>query len=78
MFIIRGLLACLLGIVVLRMLADTPRETGWLSADERDALDGMLAREGAGKKSTHAFLPALNDPRVYLPSLIAFSFTLGS
>ncbi|HEV3424632.1 MAG TPA: hypothetical protein VG105_12815 [Paraburkholderia sp.] len=49
-----------------------------MSADERDALDGMLAREGAGKKPTHAFLPALSDPRVYLPSLIAFSFTLGS
>jgi hypothetical protein len=49
-----------------------------VSVDERDAPDGMLARESTGKNSTHAFLPALNDPRVYLPSLMSFSFTLGS
>lgn len=80
MFIVEGLPACLLGLIVLKLLADTPQQASWLTRDERHAIDRMLSADGAASTahSTHAFLPALKDPRVYLLSMIAFSYTLGS
>jgi MFS family permease len=78
MFIVQGLPACLLGVLVLRLLADTPQDAKWLSAEQRDALQGAIDREKAGTSKKKAFGVALRDPRVYLLSLISFGFTMGS
>lgn len=78
MFIIEGLPACVLGFITLRLLANRPDEAKWLSIEEREALKEMVASEGAKSEKNHGFRDALKDPRVWILSLITFSFTLGT
>jgi len=78
MFIVEGLPACLLGVVVLKMLAGKPQDAKWLPQAQRDALQGALDREKTGTSKKKALGIALRDPRVYLLSLISFGFTMGS
>ncbi|MBV8626000.1 MAG: MFS transporter [Herbaspirillum sp.] len=78
MFIVTGLPACLLGLVVLVVLADKPAEARWLTEAQRNALQGLLEKEGAAASTRKSMKGALKDPRVYLMALISFSFTLGS
>ncbi len=78
MFIVEGLPACLIGVVVLKVLADKPQDAKWLSPAQRDALQGALDREKTGTTKKKAFGIALRDPRVYLLSMISFGFTMGS
>ncbi|WP_321871615.1 MFS transporter [Burkholderia ubonensis] len=78
MFIVEGLPACVLGYLVLKMLADSPADARWLSRDERDALQRAFDREGAAASKKKQFGGALKDVRVYLLALISFGFTMGS
>jgi MFS family permease len=78
MFILEGLPACLLGYLVLRMLADKPADARWLSPNERIALQGAFDREGAAGHKKKYFGVALKDPRIYLLAMISFGFTMGS
>ncbi|KVD24522.1 MFS transporter [Burkholderia ubonensis] len=78
MFIVEGLPACVLGYLVLKMLADSPADARWLSSDERDALQRAFDREGAVASRKKRFGGALKDVRVYLLALISFGFTMGS
>jgi MFS family permease len=78
MFIIEGLPACMLGFLVLKMLADRPADAKWLSPIEREALQGAFDREASsGRKEKH-FGAALKDVRVYILAMISFGFTMGS
>ncbi|MBV9826474.1 MAG: MFS transporter [Alphaproteobacteria bacterium] len=77
MFIVEGLPAALLGIVVLLVLRDSPAEAEWLSPDERGALTHVLASEERDR-APHRLLPALRDVRVVMLAAIQFGFTLGS
>ncbi|KVL76565.1 MFS transporter [Burkholderia ubonensis] len=78
MFIVEGLPACVLGYLVLKVLADSPADARWLSSDERDALQRAFDREGAVVSRKKRFGGALKDVRVYLLALISFGFTMGS
>lgn len=78
MFIIEGLPACILGLITLKVLANRPSEAKWLSTEERDALDSLLAAETGKTQKSHAFKGALKDPRVWILSSITFSFTIGT
>jgi ACS family tartrate transporter-like MFS transporter len=67
MYIGWGIPAVVLGILVLILLPDWPRQARWLDPDERDALEGELAREKALHKKGHAHmtvLEALRHPKV--------------
>ncbi|MGE8059518.1 MFS transporter [Pseudomonas sp. NPDC089547] len=77
MFIIQGLPASLIGIVVLFKLRDKPSEAHWLTNDEREALEKMLAAENRQKEKKD-LLGAFKDPRVLLLTVIQFGFVLGS
>lgn len=72
-FVVEGLPAVALGLVVLLVLPDRPRDAGWLSADEREALEGQLeierARRAAGHRMT--LLQAFGNPKVLL---LAFAY----
>ena len=48
-YIAWGIPAVVLGFVVLAFLTDRPGQASWLSADEREALETELAREGAAQ-----------------------------
>jgi MFS family permease len=77
MFLIEGLPACLLGILCLIMLADTPDKAAWLTASERDALLSELASEKYEKPKKDLWA-AMKDIRVLMLTAITFAFTIGS
>lgn len=66
-----------LGLVVLRMLADSPQQAMFLTPAERDAIDGMLAAE-VREKPRHSVWAAISDTRVLMLAVIQFGFTLGA
>ncbi|MFJ4346588.1 MFS transporter [Pseudomonas sp. NPDC089401] len=78
MFLVEGLPACVLGLITLKVLANRPAEAKWLTVEERNALDKLLATEAGSSRKSHAFKGALKDPRVWLLSSITFSFTIGT
>ncbi len=49
LFVIEGLPAIVLGIVTLVCMTDRPRHAKWLTAAERDYLEGVLAAEAHAK-----------------------------
>lgn len=75
-----GLPATVLGIVVLLMLTDRPRDAKWLSAEEREALEAELEREKASTKAKHrmTLLEALRNPKVLLLTLAFFLAVAGN
>jgi MFS transporter, ACS family, tartrate transporter len=77
MFIVEGLPATLLGIVVLFVLRDGPQQAEWLTVEEKTALTAALAAEQRDR-APHSLLPTLRDIRVLTLAAIQFGFTLGS
>ncbi|WP_250466530.1 MULTISPECIES: MFS transporter [unclassified Caballeronia] len=78
MFIVEGLPACVLGVFVLKLLADKPADAKWLSAEERQALQVAFDREGQAGQKKKNFAAALKDARMYILAMISFGFTMGS
>jgi ACS family tartrate transporter-like MFS transporter len=74
MFIDWGLPAVILGVLVLLLLPDRPRQARWLAPEERDALEAELEREkaAAGAKSKISLLEALTHPKILLLALAYF------
>jgi MFS transporter, ACS family, tartrate transporter len=77
MFLLVSLPCVPLGIATLILLADRPQTAHWLTDEERDALDHVLATEV--RERPHSSLwAALKDPRVLICTAVQFGFTLGS
>ena len=68
LFIVEGIPAVILGIVVLRVLADRPETATWLSGKERDILKGMLDAERRERPKS-SLSTALSDVRVGWPDV---------
>ncbi len=66
-----------LGLATLILLADRPQAATWLTTEERDALDHVLACEVRERPHTSLWA-ALKDARVLICTAIQFGFTLGS
>ena len=77
MFVVQGLPACLLGILVLVMIRDTPQEAHWLSPAERDAVKSMLQEERRDRP-TASLRAVFTDPRVLMLAAIQFGFVVCS
>ena len=79
LFIIEGLPAVLLGVVVLFYLDDRPAAARWLTKTERQALSAMLAAEAkATREVGYASLgQALTRPRVLVLGLLYFCIAFG-
>lgn len=73
-FVVWGLPAVLLGLCVLFLLADWPREAKWLEPEERLALQAEIDRERAlsSKKKHMSLGQALRQPKVILLALAYF------
>ncbi|VVD89671.1 Putative metabolite transport protein NicT [Pandoraea iniqua] len=86
MFLLEGLPAIVLGIVVFFSLEDRPESAKWLTADEKARLTQALSVERAQKagKAAHGHgkggtLAALADWRVYVAGLVSFcAYVLAS
>src|SRR5271168_143311 len=77
LFLLVSLPCVPLGFLTLNLLADRPQAASWLTAEERDALDGVLASEVRERPHTSLWA-ALKDSRVLICAAIQFGFTLGS
>jgi MFS transporter, ACS family, tartrate transporter len=79
LFVVEGLPAVALGLVVLRFLTDRPEDAHWLPADERRRLVERLAAERAAVASRHGveLRWALAHPRVWALALLYFAIVVG-
>ncbi|TWB88896.1 sugar phosphate permease [Bradyrhizobium macuxiense] len=77
MFLLEGLPACLLGILCLGLLADTPEQARWLTPEEQHALLAALAGNKHDKPKKDLWA-AMQDIRVLMLTAITFAFTIGS
>lgn len=78
LFLVQGLPSVLVGLMVWSLLPDTPRSVGWLSAPERDWIEGELRDEQAriGEPRSHNVLAAFRNPRVLMLGGMGF-FIIG-
>jgi nitrate/nitrite transporter NarK len=74
MFVAEGLPCAVLGLLVLKVLADRPDDATWLSDREKSLLATELQTPAAGH---HAFGQAARDPRVYLLAFAYFTMICG-
>jgi ACS family tartrate transporter-like MFS transporter len=79
-YIFWGIPAVVLGVLVLFLLKDHPRDAAWLTAEERDALVTELARSQPSQRGRHRMtvLEALRHPKVILLALAYFFVVTGT
>jgi len=80
LFLLEGLPAGVLGVVVLFYLTDEPEQATWLAQDEREWLATTIRGEQAAAERRHGLSlgQALRHPTVLLLCLILFACQLGS
>ena len=74
LFLVQGLPAIILGVLVYFMLEDRPSQAKWLSAEEKKLIDDAFKSDVKDVASSHtgSFGQCLRDPKVYVLSLIYF------
>ncbi len=73
MFLLEGLPAAVMGLVVLRVLKETPGEAAWLVPEERAALMSALAAEASiDTGRAHGVGEALRHPWLWVLALVYF------
>jgi D-galactonate transporter len=77
MFLLEGIPAVLIGILVLALLPSKPADAKWLTAEEKSAVESDLSAEDT-VKPVHSTWSGLKDRKVLLLSAIYFCFVLGS
>jgi ACS family tartrate transporter-like MFS transporter len=79
LFVLEGLPAVVLGVVTLFVFTDRPRDAKWLTAEEREYLEGTLAAEAAAKESVErlSISGALRLPAVWCLALGIFATNTG-
>jgi nitrate/nitrite transporter NarK len=77
MFILEGLPAALLGLVVLRWLRDRPADAEWLEPREREWLTAELEREGRAAAHEPSIGRVLANPSVWLFGFAYFGIVVS-
>lgn len=77
LFLIEGVPAVVVGLLVLAFLPTRPTKAGWLSAEERAAVQAELDHEDA-QKQVHDTRSGFKDRRILLLAAVYFCFVLGS
>ena len=77
LFVLEGLPTIVLGVVVLCVLPDRPRDASWLDEEEKASLEAQIADEESSRLRAGGSekLTALADPRIWL--LVALYFSVG-
>jgi sugar phosphate permease len=76
MFLLEGVPAILLGLIVILKMDDRISAATWLTEEERKLLEKNIA-EDAEEKQDHSVLYVLTSGRVWLMAFIYFSFVMG-
>lgn len=77
LFLLEGVPAILMGVVLFFWLDDGIRDAAWLSEDQKRLLEGYIAAESERKQTYSSVVSLLRDGRVWLLGLITFSSVLG-
>jgi MFS transporter, ACS family, tartrate transporter len=79
LFLLEGIPTILMGISVLFVLKDKPDDAPWLTADEKEWLDGELEkdRKAGGASEHHALGDAFRTPMVWVLASIFFLDQIG-
>ena len=79
LFLVEGIPAILLGIIVLVYLTDRPETAHWLSSTEKDWLVSKLATEQASRSTAHSInvFAALTNPTIWQLGVIFFFTAIG-
>jgi ACS family tartrate transporter-like MFS transporter len=80
MLIVEGLPAVVGGLLTYRLLVDRPANARWLSAEERDWLEGEIAAEHRATEGVRHLgtWRAISEPRVLFLAAIYFVYQAGS
>lgn len=76
LFLIEGLPACALALLVPKLMPNGPSEANWLDEREKAMIAARLASEDVAKRSD--IWPALQDTRVLVLCLVSFGIGFGS
>jgi len=80
LFVVEGLPAVALGVLVLRFLPEQPSDASWLSHEEQQALTARLAEESAelsGPSAVHTIRGAMTSGRVWLLAGVYFTIPVA-
>jgi ACS family tartrate transporter-like MFS transporter len=79
LFLVEGLPAILLGVIVLVYLTDRPETADWLSSAERDWLVSKLAAERTSRRTAHPIdiVAALTNPTIWQLGIIFLLAAIG-
>ena len=78
LFLLEGLPAVGLGLIVLAALPEGPEDATWLPDSERRALSACLAEESAARRGQpHSLAAALTSGRIWLLAVVYFSLPVA-
>jgi MFS family permease len=77
LFLVEGVPAAIVGIVLLLTLPDRPEDAAWLTDDERRVVRERLEAERRPKEVKNMWV-AFRDPRVLILAGVQFGFLVGS
>ncbi len=77
MYLVEGLPAVLLGVVVLFVLPNRPRDARWLSPAESSALEAAVAQDEPADGPVRTVRAGLTDPLVLALSFVYFGVSFG-
>ncbi len=77
LFLLEGLPVVVLGLVMLKVLADRPEQAAWLTDEERRVVHDRLGSERREREVRHLGA-ALKDVRVLILAGVQFGFLVGS
>ena len=76
LFVIEGLPAVFLGMAVFCLLHDRIADAGWLSDDEKHAMQAAIDRDNQGKQG-HSVREGLLNPKIWLLGAVYFCLVMG-
>lgn len=77
LFLLEGLPAVFLGLVVFFFLDDRPAVAGWLSESEKRAIEADIAANESVAPAQHSLMRAFSDPRALFLSGVYFLILVG-
>jgi len=77
MFVVQGVPAILLGVLLWRLLIDRPADASWLEPAERDWLNGELAAEADRAAPSHRMSTGLRSGKVWAFTAVYFCYAIG-
>jgi MFS transporter, ACS family, tartrate transporter len=77
LFLVEGVPAVILGVLLLIFVTDTPEQATWLTAEEKAIVRARITAEPKERERRHLWA-SLKDPRVLILAAVQFCFLVGA